>query len=116
MSVTLNTKAYTFDTNPTPDSGRHVGPAQTASVKDYFDLKRTKAKPTATFPGMVRASVKFVRTVTISGESYDAFFEGSIAYPAGTADADVDALRDDAGDFIIASNGGNLFKKHTIVQ
>jgi len=116
MSVTLNTKAYAFDTNPTPDAGRHVGPAQTASVKDYFDLKRVKAKPTATFPGMVRASVKFVRTVTVAGETYDAYFEGSIAYPAGTSNADVDALRDDAGDFIISSNGADLFKNHKIVQ
>lgn len=116
MTVTVNTKAYTFDTNTTPDSGRHVGPAHTASAKDYFDLKRTAAKPTATFPGMVRASVKFVRTLTVNGEKYDAFFEGNIAYPAGASDADVDALRDDAGDLIISSNGGDLYKKHKIVQ
>lgn len=116
MSVTLNTKVYTFDTNTTPNSGRHVGPANTASAKDYFELKRVAAKPTATFPGMVRASVKFVRTVTVNGEQYDSFFEGSIAYPAGTSDADVDALRDDAGDLIISGNGGDLYKKHKIVQ
>lgn len=117
MTVTVNTKAYAFDTNPTPDSGRHTGPAATHSVKDYLDLKRAAAKPTADFAGVARASAKFVRTVTLGdGSKADAIAEASFSIPVGMAEADVDSLRDDLGDFLIAANGDDLVWKHDIVQ
>lgn len=116
MSITLNTKAYAFDTNPTPDSASYVGPANTASAKDILVLKRVKAKPAGTFPGMVRSTTKFVRTVTVGGVPMEAYFEGTLSYPAGTTNADIDALRDDAGDLWVSANGGNLAKSHQIVQ
>lgn len=117
MTITVNTKAYAFDTNTTPDIGRHVGPAQTHSVKDYLELKRTAPKPTPTFAGVARSSAKFVRTVTLGdGSKADAIFEGSFSIPVGMAEADVDSLRDDAGDFLISSNGDDLVWKHDINQ
>lgn len=117
MTITVNTKAYAFDTNQTPDSGRHVGPAQTHSIKDYLDLRRTAAKPTATFAGVARASAKFVRTVTLGdGSKADAIAEASFSIPVGMAEADVDSLRDDLGDLLISANGDDLVWKHDINQ
>lgn len=117
MTVTVNTKAYTFDTNPTPDTGRHLGPAHTFAVKDILDLKRTAPKPTADFDGVARSAAKFARTVTLaSGKKAEAIAEGSFSIPVGMSDADIDALRDDLGDYLIASVGGDLVKKHDINQ
>lgn len=118
MTVTVNTKAYAFDTNVTPDIGRHTGPSNTFGVKDYLDLKRTAPKPTATFEGVARSSAKFVRTLThpTTGEKADAIAEGSFSIPAWATQAMVDAIRDDLGDLLISSNGGDLVYKHDINQ
>lgn len=117
MTVTVNTKAYAFDTNPTPESARLVGPAQTASAKDYLDLKRVAPKPTADFEGVSRATAKFVRTVTTSaGKKVDVLIEIHSSIPVGVVKADVDSIRDDAGDFLISSNGDDLLWKGKISQ
>lgn len=117
MTVTVNTKAYAFDTNPTPDSGRHTGPANTFAVKDILDLKRVSPKPSGDFDGVARATAKFVRTVTLaSGEKAEAIAEASFSIPVGMAEADVDAIRDDLGDLLISSNGDDLVFKHDINQ
>jgi hypothetical protein len=117
MTVTVNTRAYAFDSNPTPDIGRHVGPAQTFEAKDYLDLARTAPKPTATFRGVARSRAKFVRTVTLDdGTKADALVEVSSSLPVGMAKADIDLLRDDTGDLLVSSNGDDLFYKHDISQ
>lgn len=117
MTITVNTKAYAFDTNPTSDRGRHVGPNSNFATKDYLDLARTAAKPTATFAGVARSSAKFVRTVTLAdGTKADAIAEASFSVPVGMAEADVDSLRDDLGDLLIAQNGDDLVWKHDINQ
>jgi len=117
VTITVNTKAYAFDTNPTPNSGRHQGPAATHSVKDYLDLKRQEAKPNGTFAGVSRASAKFVRTVTLGdGSKAIATAEVNFAIPVGMAEADVDSIRDDLGDLTISSNGDDLVWKQKINQ
>lgn len=117
MSFTLNTKAYAFDTNPSSDVGRHVGPAHTLSVKDLIDLKRVMPKPTSTFAGVARAGVKIARTVTLSsGAKAEAIVEVSSSLPVGMVQADVDSIRDDLGDLLISSNGSDLFWKQKINQ
>lgn len=117
MTITVNTKAYAFDTNPTPNQGRHIGPAATFDVKDDLVLTRTAAKPTATFDGVARSSAKFTRTVTLaSGETATAIGEASFSIPVGMAEADVDSLRDDLGDLLVSSNGDDLVWKHDINQ
>jgi hypothetical protein len=117
VTITVNTKAYAFDTNPTPDAGRHVGPAQTYQVKDYLDLRRTAPKPTADFDGVARASLKFVRTVTLAdGSKADAIAEASFSIPVGMAEADIDSLRDDLGDLLISQNGDDAVYKQDIAQ
>jgi hypothetical protein len=117
MTVTVNTKAYAFDTNLTPDSGRHLGPAHTFQDKDYLDLKRTAPKPSGDFLGVARASAKFVRTITLaSGQRVDAIVECVASLPVGMTQAQIDSIRDDAGDFLISSNGNDLFYKHDVNQ
>lgn len=116
MTITVNTKAYAFDTNSTPDSARMIGPSNDFDTKDILELKRTAPKPTADFPGVARSSAKFSRTVTINGVNYTAIAEANFSIPVGMAGADIDSLRDDLGDLLISSNGDDLVEKHKIVQ
>lgn len=117
MTITVNTKAYAFDTNPTPDAGRHNGPAQTFQVKDYLDLKRTAPKPTTTSEGVARSSAKFTRTVTLAnGDKAIAIAEANFSIPVGMVSADIDSLRDDLGDLLVSSNGDALVEGHDINQ
>lgn len=115
MSITLNTLAYSQDTFVTPNKVSFVGPSNTSQVKDLLTLGRTAAKPTKDSDGVTRAEVKRTKTVTLaSGAKVDIIVSASCSIPVGVAKADVDALRDDIGDFLISSGGDNLFWKHTI--
>lgn len=115
MTITVNTKDYTFDTNPAPNIGRHKGPAHTYQAKDYLDLKRTDPKPTADFAGVARAGAKFVRTVTLAdGSKGDAIIDVNVSLPVGMAEADIDSLRDDTGDFLLSPAADDLFVKQKI--
>jgi hypothetical protein len=115
MTITVNTKAYAFDTNPSADQGVHVGPNQTFSVKDVLVLARTAAKPTDTYAGNARASAKFQRTLTLGdGSKAVATAEASFSIPVGAAEADVDSLRDDLGDLLLLQAADDLVWKHDI--
>lgn len=117
MTVTVNTKAYAFDTNVTPDVGRHTGPANTFEAKDYLDLRRTMPKKNGTFRGVARASAKFVKTVTLDDSTKaDAIFEFTSSVPVGMSKANIDSIRDDLGDFLISTNGDDLVYKQDIAQ
>lgn len=117
MTITVNTKAYAFDTNTTPDVGRHTGPAHTFETKDYLDLRRVAPKPNGDFRGVARASAKFVRTVTLDDSTKaDAIVEVNASLPVGMSEANIDAIRDDMGDLLISSNGDDLFFKQKISQ
>jgi hypothetical protein len=117
MSITLNTKAYAFDTNLTPDSARYLGPANTHSVKDVLDLKRVAPKPNGDTDGVARTTAKLSRTVTLAnGSKAVAIGEANFAIPVGMAEADIDSLRDDLGDLLVSSNGDDLVYKHDITQ
>jgi hypothetical protein len=106
MTITVNTKDYVRDSSPNANTEVYRGPNATASVKDALLLSRTAAKPTDTFPGMAKSRGKFTRTVEYATGKYaDAIIEFTSSFPVGTAEADVDALRDDMGDFLIASYG-----------
>lgn len=117
MTITVNTKAYAFDTNPTSDAGRHNGPAANLQTKDYLDLRRVHPKPNGDFLGVARASLKFVRTVSLAqGGTADAIAEASFSIPVGMSEADIDSLRDDLGDLLISSNGDDAVYKQKINQ
>lgn len=100
MPITISTKTYNFDTNVTPDSAKYIGPAHTATVKDYCLLKRTAPKPVKGFNGMVRAQEKTVKSVVIDGVTRDLIADTNYSYPVGTLAADVTALRTDHASLI----------------
>lgn len=95
MPITISTKTYTLDTQPTPDSAKYVGPAQTATVKDFCLLKRTAPKPAKGFNGMVRCTEKTVKSVVVDGVTRDLIGNTEYSYPVGALPADVTALRTD---------------------
>lgn len=95
MALTISTKTYSFDTNPTPDSARYTGPAQTATVKDFILLKRQAPKPVVGFAGVARSSEKTVKSCVIDGVTRDLIAETTFSYPVGAPPADVTALRAD---------------------
>lgn len=95
MPLTISTKTYSIDSNPTPDSAKYTGPAQTATVKDQVVIKRQAPKPTKDFAGVVRAAEKTVKTVLINAVPRDCIAETTFSYPVGTPQADITALRVD---------------------
>lgn len=95
MALTISTKTYSYDTNPTPDSARYTGPAQTATVKDFVLLKRQAPKAVVGFAGVARASEKTVKSVVIDGVTRDMIAETFFGYPVGTPQVEITALRVD---------------------
>lgn len=95
MALTISTKTYSFDTNPTPTQARYFGPAQTGAVKDSVVLKRTDAKPTKDFGGVSRSGIKTVKSVVINGVTRDLIAETFFSWPVGADGATITALRVD---------------------
>jgi hypothetical protein len=114
MTITVNTKAYEAD-RIGPDSVGYVGPAHTFSVPDTLVLKRIAPKPTATFAGVARQSAKFSRLVTLAdGSTATAIVESTTSLPVGMSESDIDAIRDDMGDFLLLQAADDLFYKSDI--
>lgn len=103
MALTISTKTYNFDTNPTPDSAKYTGPANTSTVKDQVTMKRQAPKATKDFAGVVRASEKTVKSVIIAGIARDLIAETNYSYPAAAAQADITALRVDHSSLVAAA-------------
>lgn len=95
MGLTISTKAYAFDTNPSPDSARYYGPAQTSTIKDLVTLKRVAPKATKDFGGVVRASEKTVKNFLVNGVYRDLIAETIYSYPVGADQTTITALRVD---------------------
>lgn len=114
MAITVNTRAYNSD-RVAADSVGYVGPAHTFSVPDTLVLKRTAPKPTADFAGVSRVSAKFSRQVVLADASKaTAIVEVTTSLPVGMAEADVDLIRDDMGDFLLLTAADDLFLKQDI--
>lgn len=103
MALLISTKTYAFDSNPTPESARYVGPAHTASVKDVVVLKRQAPKPIKDFAGVARSVEKTTKSVVINGVTRDCVAETSFSYPVGADAATVTALRVDHASLITAA-------------
>ncbi len=103
MALTISTKTYNFDTNPSPDSAKYIGPAQTSVIKDSVVLKRTAPKPTKDFAGVVRVAVKTVKNVLINGVYRDVLAETVISYPVGADATTVTAIRVDHSSALAAA-------------
>lgn len=115
MAITLNTLAYNQDAFVTPNKVRYTGPSNTFQDKDILDLGRVAPKPTVDFDGVARSSIKRVKTITLAnGKRYDAHIEVTCSFPVGTANATIDAMRDDVGDFLISADAGTLLKNHDV--
>jgi hypothetical protein len=117
MTITVNTKAYNFDTNLAPNIAQYTGPANNFQVKDLITLKRTAPKPTKDFAGVAKSSSKITRTLTLAdGSKADALIETSVSIPVGAVIADVDALRSDSAAVTSSAVGSDLHWKLDISQ
>lgn len=116
MTITVNTKAFNHDATVDANTNRYTGPAHTMSSNDLLQLRRNKSAASATSPGFAKAFAKFSRTVTVAGVQYEMIAEASFSVPVGATQAEVDSIRDDLGDFLVASNGADLVWKHDILQ
>jgi len=115
MTITVNTKAYAKERVVGPDNIEFIGPAHDLSTKDVLSFKRIAPKPTTVFGGVSRTSAKFTRTVTTTGVPNTtglAVVEVITSLPVGMAEADVDAVRDDTGDFLLMTEADDLFLKN----
>lgn len=96
MALTIATKTYNFDSNPTADSARYTGPAQTAVVKDEVLLKRQAPKVTLTSKGSVKRILKTVKSeVDAQGVLRIVSAETYVSYDVGASPTLVTALRVD---------------------
>jgi hypothetical protein len=115
MSLTINTKAYTFDSYGGKDTAVYHGPAHTFAVKDVLSVRRVAPKPTAIFAGVARSGMKFTRTLaTGTDTTADAIGDVSVSIPVGAASADIDSLINDLGDAILDAVFTALVKAHDI--
>lgn len=117
MSITLNTLAYSQDSVLSADRVVYTGPSHTFGVKDTITLGRTAPKATSTYRGNAKSVMKRLMTVTLDdGSTSEAFIEINALVPVGTAKADIDKLRDDAGDFLLGTDGDDLIYKHDLLK
>lgn len=95
MSLTVNAKTYSNDTQRTPDSYRYTGANNTASTKDYLDLKRIPAKKSGTSLGKTRSQAKLTRTMTDGTDPIDdGIISIDVAIPVGSSSTEIAALQD----------------------
>jgi len=111
---TINTKTFTFDSNPSPDSARYVGTGQTASMKDFIQVRRVAPKPTLNNPGVSRTYEKRVISEVVNGKVVDAIRETVTSIPVGTSAGTQTALRADSAAFAGSTAGIALVEKGTI--
>lgn len=112
MAITYNTRSYTEYRN-SPDSIAYAGPAHTLTLKDNLSCARVLPKPTSTFAGVARPSLKQVKTVVVNattGETADMIYTVSASIPVGAPSADIDAIHADLAAFINSADCKSLFK------
>lgn len=118
MPITVNTVAYSDDTNRTPDSSRYVSASNSLTVKDYMDLKRVAPKPSGTSLGKGRSMIKCTRTATdgtapVGGDSI-VTIDGS--FPVGTSEAEIESIVTDACTFAISAAGLDVYTNQKITH
>lgn len=117
MAITLNTKSYVMDRFVTKDKARYTGPAHTYSIEDTVTLGSQPISAASNgYNPVARTSVRTAKSVTVNGIIQPIVFETFVSVPVGTASADVDAVRDDHGDFLISANGQALVNALDINQ
>jgi hypothetical protein len=107
MSLTLNSKVYTESRVNGPDSQSYASTDNTLSHKSTLELKRVYPKPTATFDGVARPTVKLVETQTINSENVDASLTLTGSFPVGMSGAAITDLQTRMRDHLIEEIAGN---------
>lgn len=110
----INTKTFSFDSNPSSDSAKYVGANHTATVKDYIQVRRVAPKVTKTSKGVMKEYHKRVISELIDGVYQDTIVETSYSIPVGTSNATVVAARADNAAFATSTAGVALVEKATI--
>jgi hypothetical protein len=117
MSISVNSKTYNFDTTINRDLVQYDGPANTISIKDILQARRSRSAATTDFSGMARSSIKLTRTVTDGTDVVgDAIVEISVAFPVDGQASEHQAMLDDLGAWAVTASATGLFLEHDINQ
>lgn len=115
MSITLNTVVFNNDIALNSNKYQYLATDHTFEAVNKLTLARTDPKPTSTFRGVARAEAKRTQTVTLDDSTEaEAIVTVTCSLPVGMAAADIDAIRDDMGDFLLATECDELFTNQTI--
>lgn len=110
----INSKTFTFDNNPSPDSAKYVGANHTATVVDAVQVRRVAPKATKTDPGVARSFHKRVISEVINGVTKQLIAETAYSIPVGASPANITALRVDNASFATSTAGVSLVDKATL--
>lgn len=112
MSIPINTKTYTANKFNGTTVG-YFGPGQSALAQDKVSMSCTESFGNSAYSGDVRATVRFIRTLTLTGAKSptgEAYVDIPVKIPKGAASADIDALLNDAGAFLSSADGKTFVK------
>jgi hypothetical protein len=115
MSVTLNSKVYTKSRVNGPDSLTYASVDNTLTLKDTLELKRVYPKPTASFDGVARPTVKLVQTQTINDELVDAFLTITGSLPVGMSDTAITDMLTRMKDFLVLEIAGTTKVSNALI-
>nr|URG16030.1 MAG: coat protein [Leviviridae sp.] len=112
MAITINTKSYAANKYQ-GNSVAYVGPNNSPLSQDKVFMSVNETPERADYSGDVRATVRFVRTLTLTGAKTPtgmAYVDVPVKIPRGAASADIDALLNDAGAFLSSADGKTFVK------
>lgn len=118
MSFTYNTKAFAVDRR-LPDVTLLKGPTNSLTNTDTLAFKRVMPKPTATFKGVGRPTLKRSKSVVVdavSGQTAPASLEISGSLPVGMTSAEILTLVEDLAAAMTSPEGDALFTELSIPQ
>lgn len=117
MALTVNAKTFNYDSQRTVDVQRYTGPANSGTIKDIVDLKRTAPKPTLTSAGKSRSSIKLTRTLTDGTDPLDdVILELTISYPVGADSIELAAAISDLTVYAATTSASDVLVDRDISQ
>lgn len=117
MALSVNTKSYDLDSYRGSDIARYNGPVHSLSASDYIDVKRTAPKPTSTFAGVGKGSVKLTRNVTDGTDSLgNGILEISTSFPVGASATELQGMIDDLAAWLATAVADDVFISQDITH
>lgn len=110
MSIVVNTKTYSEDSQLNPNAVRYAGPGQTGQATDNIEIKRTAPKRTATYEGNARAGIRTTRSAVVNGKTLTAYINSDSSIPVGFPATDATALVNDHGALIGSATGHSVIE------